>query len=459
MQHARIAPWLLLPCVAVFAILAWPWRDASAHVRPEGSEAAEAAAPSPAAAPDAATQPIASPSTAPAQVDPAPGAAAASADRARDAAAGARPVLGSMSYDGQRRRYVAPYGERRAVLTVSPQLQQGLEKLLASYRVPVGAAVLLEPRTGRVLAMAEHVERGASGHVALRPIAPAASVFKIVTAAALLDRGIAPDAEVCFHGGNHRIQKALLSDDPRRDRRCLTLADALGKSANVVFAKLAGRALSPEQLRSEASRFLFNAPIAFEWPVEPSPARIPDDRFELATTAAGFGPVRMSPLHGAVLASLVANRGAFVPPRIVEEIDGVPVARGDARQVLRPEIAAAVARMMQTTVTDGTARKVFRRERSARGSPLREIAVAGKTGSLAEASPYRDYSWFVGFAPANDPQIAVAAVVVNERRWRVKAPFVAREALKAYFADASSRRIRTAALAPALLRARGGGVD
>jgi penicillin-binding protein A len=267
-----------------------------------------------------------------------------------------------------------------------------------------------------------------------------------VTSAALLERGIAPDSEVCFHGGKHRIQKALLADDPRRDRRCLTLSSALGKSANVVFAKLAGRDLSADMLRAESARFLFNGPIPFAWPVEPSPAAISDDRFQLATTAAGFGPVRLSPLHGAVIAAIVANAGRFVPPRVVDEVDGGPApAPGEARQVIRPEIATALAHMMTTTVTEGTARKVFRRDRLARRSPLRAVSVAGKTGSLSEHDPFRDYSWFVGFAPVGDPQVAVAAVTVNERVWRVKASFLAHEALKAYFADDAGRGYRTAA--------------
>jgi peptidoglycan glycosyltransferase len=423
MPRPRIAPWLLLPCVILFAVLALPWGDASARA----ASAPDGPAPSPG-------QDVAG--TAPRPTD---------ATRAPPASS-AQPALGRMSYDGQRGRYVASYGERRAVLSVSPRLQQGLEKLLASYHVPIGAAVLVDPKTGRVLAMAEHVEKGSDAHVALQAVAPAASVFKIVTGAALLERGIAPDEEVCFHGGKHRIQKALLRDNPRRDRRCLTLSSALGKSANVVFAKLARRELTPDQLRAEASRLLFNAPIPFEWPVEPSPARIADDGFEFATTAAGFGPVRLSPLHGAVLAAIVANGGRFVPPRIVDEIDGMALpAAPEARQVLRPEVASALVRMMRTTTTDGTARKVFRRDRLARHSPLREVAVAGKTGSLAETTPYRDYSWFVGFAPADDPQVAVAAVVVNERLWRVRAPFVAHEALKAYFGEEPARRRAVAA--------------
>ena len=94
--------------------------------------------------------------------------------------------------------------------------------------------------------------------------------------------------------------------------------------------------------------------------------------------------------------------------------------------------------------TEGTARKVFGRDRWNRRSPLNDVAVAGKTGSLSDREPFRDYSWFVGFAPADNPQIAVSAVVVNERLWRIKAPFVAREALLAYFAS-EAERTRTAA--------------
>ena len=414
MSHHRLAPWLLAPCLALFAVLSVPWRSASADQEAEAAPAAEPSA-------ELAADGVAGPS---------PDAAVAAE------ATPAQQLLGPMSYDGERDRYVAPLGASRAVLSVAPRLQQRLEKLLSGYRVPLGAVVLLEPRTGRVLALAEHAERGPKTHPALEPIAPAASIFKIVTSAALLEGGVAPDAEVCFHGGRHRIDKRLLDDNPRRDRRCLTLASALGHSANVVFAKLAGRDLTARLLRAEASRFLFDAPIPFDWKVEPSPAPIAEDPFDLATTAAGFGPVRLSPLHGALIAAIVADGGRFVPPRLVDEVDGAPAPpRAGEAQVISPEVAADLALMMQTTVTEGTARKIFRRDRFARRSPLREVAVAGKTGSLADREPYRDYSWFVGFAPVEDPQVAVAAVVVNELRWRVKASFVAHEALAAYFGE------------------------
>jgi cell division protein FtsI/penicillin-binding protein 2 len=278
-------------------------------------------------------------------------------------------------------------------------------------------------------------------------MAPAASIFKIVTAAALLERGVGADDEVCYHGGKHRLQPRLLADDPRRDRRCLTLASAFGHSANVVFAKLAGRGLDADALRMTAERFLFNAPIAFARPVEASPAVIPDDPFELANTAAGFGSVRLSPLHAALIAAVVANGGVLVPPVLVDAVEGDRAPAQPAPwRVVDEAVAMRLAEMMRNTVTEGTARRVFRRAPAA----LRDVPIAGKTGSLAERDPFRDYSWFVGFAPADRPEIVVASVVVNGRLWRVRAPQVARDALEAYFSTrvvtAGGGAVRTAAV-------------
>jgi cell division protein FtsI/penicillin-binding protein 2 len=360
--------------------------------------------------------------------------------------------LAAMRLDESRGRFVAPLGNEPATLTIDRRIQARLERTLRSYAVPFGAAVVLEPATGRVLALAEHSEEepGRRG-LPVRAFAPAASIFKIVTAAALLEEGVSPEEEVCYHGGRHRLRPGLLDDDPRRDRRCATFAAAFGRSTNVVFAKLADRTLGAERLRADAERFLFNVSLPFAADVEVSRAEIGDDPFAAASAAAGFGPVRLSPLHGAVLAAIVANRGLFVPPVLVEGTGRpVPVLPG-AWRVLDEPAGEALAEMMRRTVVDGTARRVFRRPPAS----LRGVEVAGKTGSLAERDPYRDYSWFVGFAPFDRPEVAVAVVVANGRLWRVRAPTVAREALDAYFsgrlaeAGAGPGSLASARLAPA----------
>ena len=401
MDRRRLAPLLLLGSAAFFGGLAIPWHGTASEAP---AAAARSDAEPPAAEPDA-----------------------------------ARLALGDFELDEDSGRYVAPLGGGRAVLTLAPRLQARLSRILADYRVPWGATVLLEPRTGRVLALAEYSQREpeASG-LSFRAMAPAASIFKIVTTAALLQRGVEPEAEVCYHGGKHALSPRNLADDPRRDRRCLSLASALGHSANAVFAKLADRGLSPELLRSEAERFLWNVPIPFARPVEISQAVIPDDTFSLAQTAAVFGPVRLSALHGALVAAIVANGGLFVPPEIVDSVEGAPrPGSPTARRVVDERVAAALGAMMRTTVTEGTARRFFH-DRQARAA-FGDLPIAGKTGSLSEKDPFRDYSWFVGFAPADDPQVAVATVVVNERLWRVKAPYVAREALRAWFEGVRGR--------------------
>jgi cell division protein FtsI/penicillin-binding protein 2 len=408
-----------------------------------------------AAAPDA---PIATAPIVPAVVEVAPVAVAppdAVPPEARDVApapapsgSGGPPVtIGEPRLDRASGRYVAPLGHGRATLTLDARLQERLERSLETYRVPWGATVLIEPRTGRVLALAEYsrAEPGRRG-IALTAVAPAASVFKIVTAAALLEKGIA-EGEVCWHGGKRRLDPKLLRDDPRRDRRCSSLASAFGHSTNVVFAKLADRDLDPPTLRTVAERFLFNVPIAFPRPLETSTAKVPDDPFAAANTAAGFGAVRLSPLHGALLAAIVANGGVYVPPALVEDADGAPLPDpGQPTRVVDAQVAVKLAEMMRETVTSGTARKAFRRP----GSPLRGIAVAGKTGSLSDVRPFRDYSWFVGYAPADRPEIAVATLIVNDRLWHARAPQVAREALEAFFAtralSAGGGAVRTAAL-------------
>jgi penicillin-binding protein A len=341
------------------------------------------------------------------------------------------PRIGETRLDPALGRFVAPLGDGRAILTLDPRLQTRLERSLATYRVPWGATVLLEAGTGRVLALAEHsnAEPERRG-LALAALAPAASIFKIVTAAALLERGVSPDEEVCYHGGRRRLAPRHLADDPRRDRRCLSLTEAFGQSTNVVFAKLADRGLDPGALREAAERLLFNAEIAFVAPVEASAAQIPDDPFGLANTAAGFGEVKLSPLHAAVLASIVANGGVLVPPVLVDDAQGAPVPPpASPSRVLEEAVAADLAGMMRSTVTSGTARRAFLRP----APSLRGVEVAGKTGSLADAEPYRDYSWFVGYAPADRPEVIVATVMVNGKLWHARAPTVAREALEAFF--------------------------
>src|SRR5690606_9297213 len=103
------------------------------------------------------------------------------------------------------------------------------------------------------------------------------------------------------------------------------------------------------------------------------------------------------------------------------------------RSVIPRATARSLAEMMELTVSRGTAHGAFF---DPAGHPfLPGIDVAGKTGTLTAERPYRGYTWWVGFAPAERPTIAVAALVVNSPRWRIKASYVAREALRYYLVE------------------------
>jgi penicillin-binding protein A len=287
--------------------------------------------------------------------------------------------------------------------------------------------------------------------LALRPWAPAASVFKVVAASALVaDANLSADTRVCTHGGLSAVLPENLVDLPKLDRRCETLAYGIGKSRNAMVAKLAAQHLAPAQLGQVAEAFGFGAPIAFDAEVEPSDLEVPTDRLEFARTAAGFWHSSLSALHGALLAAAVANDGQMPAPRLIDRAFGpvgraLPVPRRPARRVLDPRVAREVGKMMALTTTVGTARRTFR---DARGRRVLPVDVAGKTGTLFYRGRPEDpalpaatlpagglgYSWFVGYAPVDHPRVAFAVVIGNPRNWKIKATFVAKRLVSEYLA-------------------------
>ncbi len=328
-------------------------------------------------------------------------------------------------------KLVVEVDQERRRLTIDPRLQRELTEILERYETPYAAVVALEPSTGRVLAMAEHSHADPTLRgLATRALYPAASIFKIVTAAALLDVGVSPEEELCSYGGKRKVTPAQLLDS-EKDTRCLSFARALALSANVIFAKFTSRYLDAERLKLFARAFRFNSPLRFPVPTDVSLAAVPQDTFQLALTGAGFGDVYLSPLHGAAMAAVAANKGVWRAPVLFEGTSS-----GEER-VVSESVAQQLTAMMEQTVTDGTARRIFH-ERGM-GVP----GAVGKTGSLADKTPFRDYSWFVGFAPKDDPKIAVAAVIVNDPKWRIRATWLGREAMRLFLARHFSASVPT----------------
>jgi cell division protein FtsI/penicillin-binding protein 2 len=346
----------------------------------------------------------------------------------------------------------------RAELTLDPRMQEATDEVLRVFAIPYAGAVVLSIPDGRVLAMvgrsAADPRLGAE-ELALRAWAPAASVFKVVSASALVELGgVTGGTRTCYHGGVSAVVPDNLVDIPSIDGRCGTLAYGIGKSQNAILAKLASRHLTVDSLGRVGAAFGFGEPIPFELPVEPSHLDVPADPLEFARTAAGFWHSTLSPMHGALLAATIANQGLMPAPTLVGRAvgpDGAPVALPVAtvRRVVAASTAREVGKMMELTTRMGTAKGTFNDKR---GRRLLAVDVAGKTGTLGAETDhgYVGYSWFVGYAPADHPRIAFAVTLGNHPSWRIKATYVARRIVTEYL----SERAEKARSAPRILAAR-----
>lgn len=325
-------------------------------------------------------------------------------------------------------------------LTIDPELQRHLEQKLAEYSVPHGGVVLIEPETGRVLAMVSQTNhKPEMPALARHAAAPAASTFKIVSAAALIEgAGIDPDRNVCYHGGTSHLTRENITGSPRDDNCRHDLGGALTWSINSIIAKLSHKHLDRKDLEVWAERFGFNTEIPFELSVEPSTAEIVEDPLERARTAAGFWHTYLSPLHGALIGASLANGGLMMRPSIIEE---VRTRNGEVLESFEPKVlrrvmsertAKLIGNMLEGTTSKGTADRYF----AHRGAFPNNVRAAGKTGTLSKESPYLSFTWFVGFGEhrhIGDRKAAVGGLICNTPKWRIKGPYAASEGLRKYF--------------------------
>lgn len=322
----------------------------------------------------------------------------------------------------------AAYGQvgpdrARVKLTLDPAWQRAAERLLAQSGAPEAAIVASDVKTGRILVWAS---RGDKDYV-VTPHAPSASLFKIVTAAALLESGRAsPATRECYAGGEHAI---AAKDLEGRGSACTTLGEALGKSINLVFARLAKRHLSPGDLRRTAGELGFAGEVPIDVAARGSVVSVPDDPLGLARAAAGFWNGKLSPLGALFAMQTIANEGERVRFSILDR--GPAGARVSAGRALDPRVAKTLRQMLEVTTRRGTCARAFRRPDGTRA--LASVGVAAKTGTLIGGKPSRMFSWFAGFAPASSPKVAVAVMLANNITWRTKANVIGRDLLEAYF--------------------------
>lgn len=332
----------------------------------------------------------------------------------------------------------------RVTFTVDPDVQRNLEKMLDDRNVAHSGVVLMDPDTGRVRAFVSHTEGvPAIPDLAGKSTAPSASVFKVITAAALIEEaGIDPEKKVCYHGGRSRLTAANIEGSAKRDHKCANLEAALAWSINSVMAKLAYKHLSREELAGWAERFAYNREIPFEFAIEQSTAEFVEDPIERARTAAGFWHTYMSPLHGAMIGGALANDGVMMTPSIIERVERPD---GEVAQKFEPKVfqrvmsagtARILARYMETTATHGTARRYFR------GNGFEGVTVSGKTGTLSNPDPYLGFTWFVGFSSraTDGAKVAVSALACNTPLWQIKGGHAAAAAVREFYHAVDSKR-------------------
>lgn len=334
-------------------------------------------------------------------------------------------------------------GEKAFVnYTLHLESQAQIKKLMKFYRPDYAAFVAVDATTGRILSLTSFTKEPSElGNLSLRAIFPAASVFKIVTAAAAIDReGMLPDTIIPYNGASHTLYRHnVLSTRFNRFTHHITLRDAFAKSINTVFGKLGMFFLKPADLQEYAQRFLFNQDVDSDVPFESGSFTVPEDNeWALAELASGYNWLaQMSPVQGALIAAAVANDGNLMRPYLVDTVlspHGKTIFEGKAKPIgttMSETSAATLRELMIETVRTGTSQKSFRG--FDRKPAFASIEVGGKTGSLSSLHPKGKVDWFVGYAIQGKQKVAVAALTINEKYWRVKSAFLARSFFERYF--------------------------
>jgi cell division protein FtsI/penicillin-binding protein 2 len=277
----------------------------------------------------------------------------------------------------------------------------------------------------------------------LDSIFPAASIFKIITAAAAVEKcGLNQGSSLSFTGGKHTLYKSQLTDKYTKYTQNITLRDSFAQSVNPVFGKIGSQMLGKSAIEQYAAAFGFNDAIEFEAPIDSSSLSVDDVPFQLAEVASGYNrTTTISPLHGALIGAAILNQGIMVEPTMIDHIaDQTGQVLYQSRiepmkQVISAKSSDTMAQMMEATVTSGTGRKAFKDFQ--KDSILARLDIGGKTGSMDNQTHDAHYDWFVGFAAdkASGQKVVVSVVVAHEKYIGTRSGYYARILMKQYFSN------------------------
>jgi cell division protein FtsI/penicillin-binding protein 2 len=331
----------------------------------------------------------------------------------------------------------------RVVTTLDMPLQHFMIKSLNTANARHIGIVAIDPSTGRILSMVGFDRTNPLNNPCLDSIFPAASIFKIITAAAVVDKcGLNQESLLFFTGGKHTLYKSQLTDKYTKYTQKITLRDSFAQSVNVIFGKIGYQLLGKVAIEQYAAAFGFNHPINFEAPINSSLLFVDDTPYQLAEIASGYNRTTViSPLHGALIGAAILNQGVMVEPTIVDYISdqtGSMLYQSRVepmKQVISAKSSGIVVSMMEATVNSGTGRKAFKDYQ--KDSVLAQLNIGGKTGSMDNQEHDAHYDWFVGFAVdrASGKKVVVSVVVAHEKYIGTRSGYYARILMKQYFSN------------------------
>jgi peptidoglycan glycosyltransferase len=325
------------------------------------------------------------------------------------------------------------------VLTIDPAVQQAAYEGLTS-RDFAGAVVALRPQTGQILAMAStptydpnelashsteeqtdawttftDAEPPVLPNRAIAETYPPGSTFKLIDTAAALQNGFTPDStltaasEITLQGTNTNLEN--FAGTACGTGPTATLRDALARSCNTAFADLAAQ-LGEEKIRQQAEAFgIGTTDLAVPMTVAPSTLGDIPDTASLQQSAIGQRDVRVTPLQNAMIVAAIANGGQVMAPYLVDQIQSPTL---DVLEEAQPDrLGRAMPANVASTLTE---LMIGAENRTQGGGKITGVQIAAKTGTAEHGSdPKRTppHNWYVAFAPASDPQIAVAVLVEN----------------------------------------------
>jgi cell division protein FtsI/penicillin-binding protein 2 len=332
--------------------------------------------------------------------------------------------------------------------TIHAKLQKYILKTLRRSRTLQSAVIVMDSHDGRLLSMVNYDENGHSDNLCLQADFPAASLFKIVTAAAALESAsLSPDQGLYFRGSRHTLYKSQLKTKKDRWTTATSLRRAFALSNNAVFGKIGIYDLGQAKLIRYSEKFLFNQPIAADLPVGVSRVAVPADDFGLAEIASGFNKdTLISPLHAALLAAVAVNKGRMPAPRLVLSI------RSESNQVIyqaprpttvvsvNPQTARDLKILMQDAVGYGTGRTAFRKLRRKRR--FKNFELGAKTGTINDRRDQFKYDWVTAFASSPDGagSICISVLGVHGKILGTRSTEMTRAIVDYYFSTVGKKK-------------------